>query len=67
MRYNRPPFLIITALAMAVIGLTIAKDKERVAAIEIGDVAWGRDLDAALAASRDTGKPVLVLFQEVPG
>lgn len=35
--------------------------------IEVGDVRWGRDLDAALENSAKTGKPVLVLFQEVPG
>ncbi len=36
-------------------------------ATEIGQVRWGRDLDAALAQSDASGKPVLVLFQEVPG
>lgn len=36
-------------------------------ALETGLVKWGRDLDAALAQSEATGKPVLVLFQEVPG
>jgi hypothetical protein len=30
-------------------------------------VRWGRDLDQALASARATGKPVLVLFDEVPG
>lgn len=35
--------------------------------VEIGKVAWGRDLDAALERSATTQKPVLVLFQEVPG
>ena len=35
--------------------------------IEVGDVRWGRDLDSALTNSAETGKPVLVLFQEVPG
>ncbi len=35
--------------------------------IEVGDVRWGRDLEAALRNSADSGKPVLVLFQEVPG
>ena len=35
--------------------------------IEVGDVQWGRDLDAALKSSDASGKPVLVLFQEVPG
>ncbi len=35
--------------------------------IEVGDVHWGRDFDAALEMSAKSGKPVLVLFQEVPG
>ena len=34
---------------------------------ELGHVHWGRDLQAALAASKESGKPVLVLFDEVPG
>lgn len=35
--------------------------------VEVGDVHWGRDFAAALAMSAESGKPVLVLFQEVPG
>ena len=35
--------------------------------VEVGDVAWMRDYDEALALSRHTGKPILLLFQEVPG
>lgn len=35
--------------------------------IEVGKVKWNRDLDAAYDWSRETGKPVLILFQEVPG
>ncbi len=35
--------------------------------IEVGHVRWGRDFQAALQNSADTGKPVLVLFQEIPG
>ncbi|MEM9017511.1 MAG: VPGUxxT family thioredoxin-like (seleno)protein, type 2 [Verrucomicrobiota bacterium] len=35
--------------------------------IEVGEVNWGRDLDAAYATSAKSGKPVLILFQEVPG
>ena len=35
--------------------------------IEVGDVRWGRDFDAASANSAKTGKPLLVLFQEIPG
>lgn len=34
--------------------------------VEVGTVAWGRDLPAALAASKKSGKPVFLLFQEVP-
>jgi len=35
--------------------------------IEVGDVKWQRDLDAAYDLSKESGKPVLILFQEVPG
>lgn len=35
--------------------------------VELGQVRWGRDFDAGLAESSATGKPLLLLFQEVPG
>ena len=35
--------------------------------VELGAVNWNRDLDAARQQSDRSGKPVLVLFQEVPG
>ena len=34
---------------------------------ELGQVHWGRSLDEAKAQSAESGKPILVLFQEVPG
>ena len=34
---------------------------------ELGAVTWLRDYDKALAQSEKSGKPVLILFQEVPG
>lgn len=34
---------------------------------ELGAVRWERDFDAALAESKKSGKPVLILFDEVPG
>ena len=34
---------------------------------ELGDVNWLRDYDKAVAASNQTNKPILILFQEVPG
>ncbi len=35
--------------------------------VELGLVAWGRDLEHAKRQSSESGNPVLVLFQEVPG
>ena len=34
---------------------------------ELGDVSWGRDYAAARASSQKTGRPLLILFDEVPG
>ncbi len=35
--------------------------------IEFGKVDWLSDYDRAAALSKETGKPILILFQEVPG
>jgi len=35
--------------------------------VEIGTVTWERDYDRALAKAKTSGKPVFLLFQEVPG
>ena len=54
--------IIVWALGTAaLVGQTAANP------VEVGDVRWGRDFDAALGKSAASGKPVLVLFQEVPG
>lgn len=34
---------------------------------ELGRVEWSRDLDASIKRAAATGKPVLLLFQEIPG
>ena len=34
---------------------------------ELGLVRWGRDHERAFELSRADGKPVLLLFQEIPG
>ena len=52
-----------TALVMSMIAGALSPNPEP----ELGFVRWGRDLDAALATSRASGQPVLVLFDEVPG
>ena len=35
--------------------------------VELGLVSWQNDLDAALDDSASSGRPVLLLFQEIPG
>ena len=34
---------------------------------ELGSVAWKRNLEEAKKLSAETGKPIFVQFQEVPG
>jgi hypothetical protein len=36
-------------------------------AVELGKVAWLRDLDEGLKIAAREDKPVFILFQEVPG
>ena len=58
---------VLTILTILAIGVTAFSGETIKNPIEVGDVRWGRDLDAALENSAKTGKPVLVLFQEIPG
>lgn len=51
------PFALLTLLASVL----------HAAPVELGKVTWGRDYEQGIAAAKDTGKPVLLLFQEVPG
>jgi hypothetical protein len=57
-----PALLTCALLASVVMGAPRANPEP-----ELGLVHWGRDLQQALAASRATGRPVVVLFDEVPG
>ena len=57
-------FTIILTLA---IGVTTYAGEATKNAIEVGHVRWQRDFDHALMESADNGKPLFVLFQEVPG
>ena len=54
--------LLVSAPALAGPGEAMAERP-----VELGAVDWSRDFDAALEASASSGKPVLVLFDEVPG
>jgi len=56
--------LLILLLALAFTACGQAKEKNP---SEIGTVKWSRDLDAALKKSKESGKPIFLLFQEVPG
>jgi hypothetical protein len=58
---------VLTILVILAVGATVSSGETIKNPIEVGDVQWGRDLDAALENSAKTGKPVLVLFQEIPG
>lgn len=35
--------------------------------VELGKINWIREFDEALEKVKETGKPMLLLFQEVPG
>ncbi|MEM9282203.1 MAG: VPGUxxT family thioredoxin-like (seleno)protein, type 2 [Verrucomicrobiota bacterium] len=56
----------IVAVGGILAAITFAFVKAR-EPVELGKVKWGRDLEAALSASQENGKPVFALFQEVPG
>lgn len=59
-------FATSTIFLILLSGFTI-KDKPVKQAKELGEVNWLRDYDLALEKSNAEGKPVFILFQEVPG
>jgi thioredoxin-related protein len=58
-------FLIFCLISMAVHAQSRTNSADQ--PTELGKVSWLRDYDAALAEAKRTDKPVLILFQEVPG
>ena len=57
-----------TLILGAILGLALpAAARSPAGPRELGLVRWGRSLDAGLAESRQSGRPVLLLFQEIPG
>ena len=52
-------------LTMMFMMIPAAEAKEN--PVEVGSVQWGRNFQEALEKSAQTGRPVLMLFQEVPG
>ena len=61
-------FFVVIGLTMLLftVNPSLAIDS-RTNPVEIGNVAWNRDYEAVLAKSRESGKPIFMLFQEVPG
>lgn len=58
---------VLTLFTVLAVALTAYGGQTTKNPIEVGDVQWGRDFDAALENSAASGKPVLILFQEIPG
>jgi len=65
MSYALSVKLVIGAIVAISVGTIISQTGSPV---EVGDIQWRSvDLEAAQADSKQTGKPILMLFQEVPG
>jgi len=58
---------VLAFMMVLAISATVYAESATNNPIEVGNVRWGRDFDAALKKSAEAGKPVLVLFQEIPG
>lgn len=59
--------IALTALALVASSFHSDDDSKESKAVELGQVKWNRDLDAAKKISQETSQPILMLFQEVPG
>lgn len=53
--------------ALISISTLVHAGQKNVNPVEVGDVDWSRDYTGALERSKSTGKPLFLLFQEVPG
>lgn len=58
-----PLFFCFSLISISAQEKTNPKDQDE----ELGKVSWYRDFDTAIALSKKENKPVLILFQEVPG
>ena len=52
-------------LLLAFLAVSCQADPEQ--AVELGTVKWSRDLPATLIQAKESQKPIMLLFQEVPG
>ena len=58
---------LLCGLGIVASAIALAAPASDDSARELGTVAWKRDFPAALAEAQASGKPVLAVFQEVPG
>lgn len=58
----KPFSLILPIIALCLVNIGQAKQHS-----ELGKVDWLRNYDEAVAKAEASGKPILILFQEVPG
>ena len=58
----KPLSLYLSILALCLANIASAKQHR-----ELGKVDWMRNYDEAVAVAKESGKPILILFQEVPG
>lgn len=69
MRFTLPLLLLAMAVTWpeAQMGQASANDETAGNPAELGKVAWRRGFDEAIEEAKKNDKPLLVLFQEVPG
>lgn len=63
-RVMKRPQIIFSLAALMIFSMSVVSNA---APVELGKVNWNRDYEATLAAAKESQKPVLILFQEVPG
>ena len=67
MIYDVSRFFTFIVIWLAVSSISAAELHYPDNPIEAGNVRWSRDFESTLEQSRKTGKPVFLLFQEIPG
>ena len=59
--------LLILVCSFFIIPNSFSLEPQGKQPIEVGIVSWHRDFEKSLVESKNTNKPILALFQEVPG
>jgi hypothetical protein len=61
------PALIMALCPSVSVAIAAETDSWTDSPKELGRVSWRKNLGKALEEAKTTGKPVLLLFQEIPG